>query len=154
MNDFSRRQATGLILTSFISAPTWLGLSSPAAAAARGTVFKSASCRCCAEWVKILKHSGIHLKVKDLESLSEIKKKLQVPATLQSCHTAIIGNYVVEGHVPVREIKRLLDERPKAIGIAVPGMPVGSPGMEHGNRKDSYRVVLFHAGGNRVFAEY
>ena len=79
---------------------------------------------------------------------------LQVPAALQSCHTAIIDNYVVEGHVPVNEIKRLLEEKPKAIGIAVPGMPIGSPGMEQGGRKDPYQVVLFHDGGNRVFAEY
>jgi len=79
---------------------------------------------------------------------------LQVPAALQSCHTAIIGNYVVEGHVPVREIKRLLDEKPKATGIAVPGMPIGSPGMEQGVRRESYQVFLFRDGGNRIFAEY
>jgi hypothetical protein len=150
----SRRQATTMILAGFISAKTWLGTESPAAAAARGTVFKSPSCGCCTEWVKILRRAGINLEVKDLQSLSKIKKMLQVPAALQSCHTAVIGNYVVEGHVPVNEIKRLLEEKPKAIGIAVPGMPIGSPGMEQGGRKDPYQVVLFHDGGNRVFAKY
>jgi len=154
MKNTSRRQATTMIFAGFISAKTWLGTESPAAAAARGTVFKSPSCGCCTEWVKILRRAGINLEVKDLQSLSKIKKMLQVPAALQSCHTAVIGNYVVEGHVPVNEIKRLLEEKPKAIGIAVPGMPIGSPGMEQGRRRDSYQVVLFHAGGNRVFAKY
>ena len=154
MKNISRRQATGLIIAGLISAKTSLGVGSPAAAAARGTVFKSPTCGCCAEWVKILRRAGINLEAKDLESLSKIKKMLQVPVALQSCHTAIIGNYVVEGHVPVREIKRLLDEKPKATGIAVPGMPIGSPGMEQGDRRDSYQVFLFQNGGNRVFAEY
>jgi hypothetical protein len=79
---------------------------------------------------------------------------LRVPPELQSCHTAVIGDYVFEGRVPVREIKRLLRERPKAIGIAVPGMLIGSPGMEQGSRKDPYQVVLFHKSGKGVFAEY
>ena len=117
-------------------------------------MFKSPTCGCCEEWVKILRREGINLEVKDLESLSKIKKMLQVPAALQSCHTAIIDDYVVEGHVPVREVKRLLEEKPNAIGIAVPGMPIGSPGMEQGSRRDSYQVILFYDRGNRVFAEY
>ena len=154
MKNTSRRQAAALIFAGFISAKTWLGLGSPAAAAARGTVFKSPTCGCCAEWVKILRRAGINLEVKDVKSLSKIKAMLQVPAALQSCHTAIIDNYVVEGHVPVREIKRLLEEKPKANGIAVPGMPIGSPGMEQGGRRDPYQVILFQDGGNRVFAEY
>ena len=154
MKNISRRQATGLIFAGFISAKTLLGVGSLAAAATRGVVFKSTSCGCCNEWVKVLRRAGINLEVKDVESLSKIKKMLQVPAALQSCHTAIIGNYVVEGHVPVREIKRLLDEKPKATGIAVPGMPIGSPGMEQGDRRDSYQVFLFQNGGNRVFAKY
>ena len=154
MKNTSRRQATGLIFAGFISAQTLLGVGSLAAAATRGVVFKSPSCGCCNEWVKVLRRAGINLEVKDVESLSKIKKMLQVPGALQSCHTAIIGNYVVEGHVPVREIKRLLDEKPKATGIAVPGMPIGSPGMEQGGRRDSYQVFIFQDGGNRVFAEY
>ena len=154
MNSMSRRQATSVVLSSLISTPTLLGFSRPAAAAHRGTVFKTATCGCCAEWVEILNRAGINLKVQDLDSLTNIKKMLRVPPELRSCHTAMIGDYVVEGHVPVREIKRLLQEKPKAIGIAVPGMPIGSPGMEQGDRKDSYKVVLFYKGGKRVFAEY
>ena len=154
MNSVSRRQATAMVLSGFMSTKTLLGFGRPAAAANRGTVFKSPTCGCCAEWVRILSHAGIDLEVKDLRSVSKIKKMLQIPPELQSCHTAVIGNYVFEGHVPVREIKRLLQERPKAIGIAVPGMPIGSPGMEQGGRKDPYQVILFYKGGKRVFAEY
>ena len=77
-----------------------------------------------------------------------------MPEQLQSCHTAIIGGYVVEGHVPIKEINRLLVEKPKALGIAVPGMPIGSLGMEQGNVKEPYDVVIFQTGTQRVYAKY
>jgi len=154
MNSMSRRHATAVVFSGLISTQTLLGFGRPVAAARRGTVFKTATCGCCAEWVKVLSRAGINLEVKDVGSLINIKKMLRVPPELHSCHTAVIGDYVFEGHVPVREIKRLLREKPKAIGIAVPGMPIGSPGMEQGSRKDPYQVVLFHKSGKRVFAEY
>ena len=132
MNSMSRRQATAVVFSGLISTQTLLGFGRPVAAARRGTVFKTATCGCCAEWVKILSRAGIKLEVKDVDSVINIKKMLRVPPELQSCHTAVIGDYVFEGRVPVREIKRLLRERPKAIGIAVPSMPIGSPGMEQG----------------------
>ena len=79
---------------------------------------------------------------------------LRVPAELQSCHTAVIGRYVIEGHVPPQEVKRLLSEKPEGIGLAVPGMPIGSVGMEQGGRKDPYDVILFNGVSQRVYAQY
>ena len=79
---------------------------------------------------------------------------LRVPAELQSCHTAVIGRYVIEGHVPPQEVKRLLAEKPKGIGLAVPGMPIGSVGMEQDGRKDPYDVILFDRDRRRVYAQY
>jgi len=119
-----------------------------------GKVFKSPTCGCCTVWVKQLKQAGIDLQITDLESLEMIKRMFQVPEQLQSCHSAIINGYVIEGHVPVKEIKRLLNEKPKAIGIAVPGMPIGSPGMEQGNVKEPYDVVIFQNGTQSVYARY
>tara|TARA_B100001142_G_scaffold121642_1_gene123580 strand:- start:150 stop:575 length:426 start_codon:yes stop_codon:yes gene_type:complete len=119
-----------------------------------GKVFKSPTCGCCAVWVKLLRQDGIDLKITDLESLGMIKRMFRVPEQLQSCHSAIIGGYVIEGHVPIKEIKRLLNEKPKAIGIAVPGMPIGSPGMEQGNVKEPYDVVIFQNGKQSVYARY
>lgn len=131
-------------------------LKTPAVMAADfdGKVFKSPSCGCCAVWVKQLKQAGIDLQITDFESLEVIKRMFQVPEQLQSCHTAIIDGYVVEGHVPIKEIKRLLNEKPKALGIAVPGMPLGSLGMEQGNVKEPYDVVIFQTGTQRVYARY
>ncbi len=119
-----------------------------------GKVFKSPTCGCCTVWVKQLKQAGIDLQIMDLESLEIIKRLFQVPEQLQSCHSAIIDGYVIEGHVPITEIKRLLNEKPKAIGIAVPGMPIGSPGMEQGNAKEAYDVIIFQNGAQSVYAKY
>jgi hypothetical protein len=122
----------------------------------RLTVYKSPSCGCCRLW---LTHAqsvlvGYDIKTHDVDDLTEIKARLGVPPALQSCHTAISGPYVFEGHVPADLIKRFLAERPRALGLAVPGMPVGSPGMEMGPRKDPYDVLLFDkAGKTRVYAK-
>ena len=89
-----------------------------------------------------------------VDDLSPVKSRLGVPQTLQSCHTAEIDGYVIEGHVPAEDIRRLLDERPDATGIAVPGMPVGSPGMEYGDRKDAYDVILFGDGEQETYATH
>ena len=120
------------------------------------TVYKNAQCGCCKNWVEHLRKEGFEVTAKDVNDLSAIKNKLGVPSALASCHTAIVGQYVVEGHVPAADIKRLLEEKPKVAGIGVPGMPVGSPGMEMpGTPADRYNVMAFAKDGKqRVFASH
>ncbi len=130
----------------------------PSLAAANSvTVYKTATCGCCAEWVRHMEQAGFEMTVRDLDSseLVERKQALGVKQGLSSCHTATVNDYVVEGHVPSTDVQRLLDERPKIAGIAVPGMPVGSPGMDYGQQSESYSVVAFDdAGELRVFARH
>jgi hypothetical protein len=120
-------------------------------------VWKSPSCGCCKDWIAILQREGFNVQTYD-EGNNAARARFGLQARYGSCHTARIGGYVVEGHVPVREIRRLLAEKPDAIGIAVPGMPVGSPGMdgpEYGGRRDPYDVLLVHRdGSSRVYASY
>ena len=117
-------------------------------------VWKSPSCGCCAEWVKHLQANGFTVKVNDVGN-NAARARLGIPAKLGSCHTAQIGGYGIEGHVPAADIKRLVAERPDAVGLAVPGMPVGSPGMEDGDRRDPYDVQLvLRGGGTRVFQSH
>ncbi|TWO71537.1 DUF411 domain-containing protein [Caenimonas sedimenti] len=107
-------------------------------------VWKDPNCGCCKDWVAHLEAGGFKVKVNDTGN-EVMRARLGVDPKYGSCHTALIGGYVIEGHVPVREIHRLLKERPTALGLAVPGMPVGSPGMDggpYGNRKDPYNVML------------
>lgn len=118
------------------------------------TVYKSKYCGCCGEWVKHMENNGFKVNVIETEALNEVKIKYNVPAPLASCHTAIIGNFIVEGHTPASSIKRFLKEAPKdAIGLAVPGMPLGSPGMEQGNMKQPYDVLAFDKQGHTVVFE-
>jgi hypothetical protein len=105
-------------------------------------VYKSATCGCCGKWVEHLRQHGFSVQTTDVQNLSEIKAKYNVPGQLGSCHTGIVQGYVIEGHVPATDVLRLLQERPKVVGIAVPGMPMGSPGME-GPRAEAYEVVSF-----------
>jgi len=120
-------------------------------------VWKSPTCGCCKDWIEIVQRAGIAVQVHASGNVA-VRERLGLPMRYASCHTALIGGYVVEGHVPVREIRRLLAERPEALGIAVPGMPIGSPGMdgpEYGGRRDPYDVVLvLRDGSHRVFASY
>ncbi len=116
------------------------------AAAADIVVYKSPTCGCCKHWVSHLKENGFTVEVHNRRNMNPIKSELGVPGNLQSCHTAKVGGYVVEGHVPADDIVRLLKEKPPVKGLAVPGMPMGSPGME-GPRKDAYDVVTFKANG-------
>ncbi|TCS33094.1 hypothetical protein EDC30_11835 [Paucimonas lemoignei] len=109
-------------------------------------VYKSAYCGCCTAWVDHLKDNGFDVKVKNVESPSDFREKFGIPQDLGSCHTAKVQGYAIEGHVPAADIKRLLAEKPKAVGLAVPSMPMGSPGME-GPRKDAYDVFLVQANG-------
>jgi hypothetical protein len=134
------------------------GLSSPALAQQalpEVAVSKDPSCGCCESWVEHLRGAGFRVKVAETVEMSRLKARLGVPQGLASCHTGEVGGYVIEGHVPADEIKRLLAERPAARGLAVPGMPVGSPGMEvAGMEPDTYDVVLFGPQGQRAFARY
>lgn len=118
------------------------------------TVYKTPWCGCCAGWVQHMKTNGYSVRVKDMESLDMVKNMLGIPNPLRSCHTATVDGYVVEGHVPAADVKRLLTERPKVIGISTPGMPVGSPGME-GGTPEAYDVVTFDKKGDvKVFAQH
>lgn len=119
-----------------------------AAHAASMTVIKSPTCGCCVKWIEHVRAHGFDVKSVDVADIMVAKKKAGVPDKLASCHTAIVGGYVVEGHVPAADIKRLLAQKPKAKGIAVAGMPMGSPGMEHGNHREPYNVILFKADGS------
>jgi hypothetical protein len=118
-------------------------------------VAKDPNCGCCAAWVDHLRAAGFTAEVTDTPRVNAVKARLGVPPELASCHTAEIGRYVIEGHVPADAILRLLKEAPDAKGLAVPGMPTGSPGMEvEGSPPDTYDVVLFGAFGQRIFARY
>ncbi|WP_442864925.1 DUF411 domain-containing protein [Bosea sp. NBC_00550] len=118
-------------------------------------VTRDPNCGCCGNWVAHVKAAGFPVEVIEIADVAPLKTKLGVPDALASCHTAEIGGYVVEGHVPAEAIKRLLVERPRATGLAVAGMPVGSPGMEvRGQAPDTYEVVIFSAGTQSVFRRY
>jgi hypothetical protein len=126
----------------------------PPAAAAPVAVYKSATCGCCAKWNDHMRTAGFTVNSTDLPDVAPVKDKHGVPAPLRSCHTAVVGGYVIEGHVPADVIKKLLRERPAIVGVAVPGMPMGSPGMEHDEMKEPYQTVLFGDGGSKVFARH
>lgn len=126
-----------------------------AAAATPIEVIKTPTCGCCRLWVEHLRAEGFDATVIDLPDLDPVARSLFVPDDLRSCHTARIGGYAVEGHVPAADIRRLLAERPVAAGIAAPGMPLGSPGMEQGGRSEPYQVILFTRDGRRsLFAQH
>ena len=115
-------------------------------------VYKDPTCGCCANWVEHLRQNGFAVSATDKPDMAAVKNAHKVPTALRSCHTATVDGFVIEGHVPAIEIKRLLKDRPKVAGLAVPGMPIGSPGMEGVNGKP-YDVVAFDAaGGTRVFS--
>ena len=120
-------------------------------------VFKTATCGCCHDWIAHLKDAGFAVAAQDLEyvALAELKQTAGVPDALVSCHTGRIAGYVIEGHVPAADIRRLLVERPAAIGLSVPGMPFGSPGMGPEDQREAYDVILIgRDGAANVFASY
>jgi hypothetical protein len=116
-------------------------------------IWKSPTCGCCRLWVDHMRAHGFLPSVHDVADVTPFKRKLGVPLALESCHTAVVAGYAVEGHVPADVVRHLLKTRPNVAGLAVPGMPMGSPGME-GPRKEPYNVVLFDKAGNTsVFAK-
>lgn len=118
-------------------------------------VYKSPSCGCCGAWVKALQEKGFRVTTQDMDDVSAIAASAGVPDRLRSCHTAFVEGYFVEGHVPNDDLRKLLAERPKARGLAVPGMPIGSPGMEQGDMKQPFDTLIIGLDGkSRIFARH
>ena len=119
------------------------------------TVFRSPTCGCCGKWVEHMKAEGFNVKDEITEDVDAIKEQYGLPETLASCHTAIADGYVIEGHIPAEDVQRLLMDKPDIAGIAVPGMPIGSPGMESGDYVEPYSVFSFtEDGSTEAFAEH
>jgi hypothetical protein len=164
------RRISGIAITmAFAVAACSKGSSAPATEVAQATppanvaatsatpvsikVYKTPTCSCCKGWVEHLEQNGFKVEVVDMPDLSAVKTKYGVRPELQACHTAVVNNYVVEGHVPADVILKMINEKPAIAGIAVPGMPMGSPGME-GGAKESYAVVAFDSTGkSSVYAQ-
>ena len=146
-----------LLTLAALAAASLTGLATATTSRVFLEVWKDPNCGCCQDWVVHLEANGFTVKVHDTGNAA-MRAKLGVATQYGSCHTALVGGYAIEGHVPAREIHRLLKEKPQAIGLAVPGMPVGSPGMDgkvYGDRKDAYQVLLItRDGGARVFQSY
>lgn len=142
----TRRRALAAAL---VAAAAWPAALAYARGPVAGEVWKDPSCGCCQEWVKHLQANGIELKIHDVGN-NAVRSQLGIDRKYGSCHTAVVGGYAIEGHVPAADIHRLLRERPQAIGLAVPGMPVGSPGMDgdlYKGRKDPFSVLLLTKDG-------
>ena len=154
MNDpISRRRALSLIAAG--SGLAWTGVHAAVQtnSGLRLEVYKDPNCGCCKEWIRHLEQNGFTVEVVDMPDLSAVKTKYGVSSELQACHTGVIGDYVVEGHVPADLIVKMLEEKPAIAGLAVPGMPAGSPGME-GASKERYDVLTFdRAGRTAVYAQ-
>ena len=131
-------------------------LTACAAQAASLTMYRDANCGCCLAWAGHIERGGVHdVEAVNHADMAAVKAAHGVPADLLSCHTAVVDGYVIEGHVPVADIERLLAERPEGVaGLAVAGMPVGSPGMEHGDHRQAYQVIAFGPDGRKVWSSY
>jgi hypothetical protein len=140
----SIRRITGLIAG--LAALGTLTMAARPAPVTEIVVYKSASCGCCTKWVEYLRKQGFTVVAHDTSGMTAVKKELGVPDAVASCHTAMVGGYVIEGHVPAADITRLLKEHPKVVGLSVPGMVTGSPGME-GGTPEHYKVLTFDAKG-------
>ncbi len=148
----SRRHALSALVTGML---VWTAPAFAAAPMPQVDVFKSPYCGCCGAWVEHMKAAGFVVKVTEVTDTTAARKRLGLPDTYGSCHTATVGGYVLEGHVPAAEVKRLLAGRPAALGLAVPGMPPSAPGMEVPGRKDAYEVLLIDKQGkSSAFANY
>lgn len=145
------------LIAALLGAPLAAAAPVRAQPTARIEVYKSPTCGCCNDWIDHLKAAGFSVVAHDVGN-NAVRARLGLPAKYASCHTGVIDGYVIEGHVPAREIRRLLKERPQAIGLAVPDMPFGSPGMDgpkYGNRVDPYDVLLvLRDGSARVYQAY
>lgn len=155
MNTPARFQRRSLLVAALGALPLAAFAQAPAKVLVE--VWKDPNCGCCKDWVDHMQANGFAVKVNETGN-NAMRAKLGIPQQLGSCHTALVGGYAIEGHVPAADVRRLLKDRPQAIGLTVPGMPVGSPGMDgavYGSRRDPYDVLLvLKAGGTRVFASY
>jgi hypothetical protein len=148
---FTRRSLVAALAVS----PAFVARGAPAASLPRLTATKDPTCGCCAGWTEHIRAAGFPVEVIETGDLNRVKARLGVPSALAACHTAEVDGYVVEGHVPAGIIKRLLAERPDIRGLAVPGMPVGSPGMEvDGSPPDTFEVIAFGPAGQAPFARF
>jgi len=140
---------------SFAVAGLFLGAAVPAIAQRKTqvTVYKSPACGCCGDWVKHMRANGFGVEVIDVQDVTPYRHRAGVPDHLASCHTAIVDGYAIEGHVPAGDIRKLLSERPRVTGLSVPGMVVGSPGMEQG-APQPYATIAFDERNTRVFARH
>ena len=145
---WSRRAATMMI--------AFLGACTSTVQAAPYVMFKDPNCGCCTDWAEHARSSLHHaVEVREDESMDSVKARLGVPADLASCHTTVVDGYIIEGHVPAKEVERLLAERPEGVkGLAVAGMPMGSPGMEAQGHYTEYEVIAFGDAGRTVYARY
>ena len=133
----------------------WDQPTTPMATAMEIVVHRSASCGCCGKWLEHMKQHGFRVKDIKEENMDAIKDQLGVARGLRSCHTGVVAGYVIEGHVPAGDVKKLLGTKPGLLGLSVPGMPVGAPGMEMGGRRDAFSVIGFDKDGkSSVFTEY
>ncbi len=137
----------GLVLALIASFMIWMPVRNADADAIEITVYKSPTCGCCNKWISHLSDNGFKVKAVNMPNMDQIRARSGITSELSSCHTALVDDYIVEGHVPADVVKRLLQERPEVRGISVPGMVMGSPGME-GNRRDAYNILTFDAEGN------
>lgn len=151
-----RKLVLGLPLTALVALSQVL----PAQALAHAehnlvNVWKTVDCDCCKQWIAHLRKSGLKVVSSDVKDTADIRRSFDFPDKYAGCHTAMFNDYVIEGHVPARELLRLQREKPKARGLAVPGMPIGSPGMESGSQRDAYSVLLvLEDGSSRVYQSY
>jgi hypothetical protein len=147
-----RRQFVKVALSAGVAVVTAPSLLSAGGAPVKLTVYKSPSCGCCKAWVSYMEGRGFSASVVDMDDLSAIKRSSGIPAKLESCHTALVGAYVIEGHVPADLVKKILAEKPAIVGLSVPGMPADAPGM--GTGKTPYDVISWDkAGKTNVFAK-
>ena len=158
----TRRHSLQLLAVLAASLSGFPALASAATPKTPMEVWKDPNCGCCRDWIALMEQSGFAVKVQDVGN-NGVRAQLGLPQRLGSCHTALVGGYLIEGHVPAADVRKLLKEKPKALGISVPGMPVGSPGMdgpEYRGRKDAYDVLLITKNlmnsdvSTRVFTSY
>ena len=150
MADIARRSLLGGAAAAML-----LGVRPARATSSTMVISKDPNCGCCSGWVEHVRAAGFDTRLHELSDLAPVKARLAIPPALAACHTAEIDGYVIEGHVPAAVIRRLLAERPTATGLAVPGMPIGSPGMETPGAPDElYDVILFGPSAQKVYARF
>lgn len=158
MTNIIHRLCHGVIVAATL-ATTACGAETPQEVAQPGdtklVVYHDPNCGCCGKWIEHMENNGFEVESSQETNMNAVKRRLGVPAELPACHTATVGGYVIEGHVPAADVRKLLETRPDARGLSVPGMPMGSPGMEYGGRRQAYDVVLFDdSGAASVFTHY